>query len=89
MATRPLPVNGLAFDPVQAESELRDFEKSAYLLSKPPDIGARWRRLALQHNVRGKQAHDTRLVAFMEGHGLQQPRRQLHVRGFWSNHRQT
>src|SRR5687767_15068356 len=68
VATRPVSVNGLGFDPVQAEAELQDFEKWAHLLSEPPDIGQRWRRLAQHHNVRGKQAHDTRLVAFMDAH---------------------
>jgi predicted nucleic acid-binding protein len=70
VATRPVAVNGLGFDPIQADAELRDFEKWAYLLPEPSDIAVRWRGLARQHNVCGKQAHDTRLVAFMEGHGL-------------------
>lgn len=70
VATRPVQANGLGFEPVRAETELRDFEIWVHWLSEPPDVGVRWRGLAQQHNVRGKQAHDTRLVAFMDGHGL-------------------
>src|SRR5882724_5241738 len=70
VATRPIAVNGLGFDPTQAEAELRDFEKWFQWLSEPPDIAVRWRALVNKHSVVGKQAHDTRLVALMEAHGL-------------------
>ncbi|MDB6041383.1 MAG: twitching motility protein PilT [Verrucomicrobiales bacterium] len=72
VATRPIAANGLGFDPVQAENELPDFEKWAHLLLEPPGVGARWRQLVQRHGVRGKQAHDTRLIPFMDGHGLSQ-----------------
>jgi predicted nucleic acid-binding protein len=70
VATRPAPVNGLGFDHGQAAQELRDFDKWFRCLSEPPDIAARWRALVNKHFIMGKQAHDTRLVALMEAHGL-------------------
>src|SRR6266536_3244697 len=65
VATRPAAVNGLGFDPAQAEAELCDFDNWFQRLSEPPDIAVRWRALANKHQVLGKQAHDTRLVALM------------------------
>ncbi len=70
VATRPKDVNGLGLDPAQAEAGLRKAERWVAWLSEPPDIAARWRRLVTQHAIRGKQAHDVRLVALMEAHGL-------------------
>lgn len=70
VATRPRAANGLDFEPAEAEIELRDFDNMLILLPEPPDIAARWRALVNEHTVRGKQAHDARLVALMEAHGL-------------------
>lgn len=70
VATRPKHVNGLGLTPAEAEAALRDAEQMLTFLPEPPDIAVRWRLLAQKHNVRGKQAHDTRLAAFMDAHGL-------------------
>jgi predicted nucleic acid-binding protein len=53
-----------------AEASLRRAEQWLVWLPEPPDIGARWRANVNKHSVLGKQAHDTRLVALMEAHGL-------------------
>jgi predicted nucleic acid-binding protein len=70
VATRPVAVNGLGFPPDIAEQELRDFDRWVNLLEEPADMAWRWRRLVNEYDVRGKQAHDARLVAFMQAHGL-------------------
>ena len=70
VATRPKKVNGLGLTPAEAEASLRDAEQLITFLPEPPDIAIRWRVLANLHRVQGKQAHDTRLAAFMEAHGL-------------------
>ncbi len=70
VATRPKDVRGLGFSPSKAEMALCEAEASLVWLPEPADIAARWRALVNRHQVRGRQVHDTRLVAFMEAHGL-------------------
>jgi len=70
VATRPKSINGLGLTPMDAEMELRRAERWLVWLPEPPDIAVRWRALVNKHSVLGKQAHDTRLVALMEAHGL-------------------
>ena len=70
VATRPREVNGLALDPDQVEGDLQEFARAFLLLPEPPDMAARWRALASQYAVRGRQVHDTRLVALMLAHGV-------------------
>jgi predicted nucleic acid-binding protein len=70
VVTRPADVNGLGFEPAQAEADVRDFENWFEWLSEPADIAIRWRALVNNHAVRGKRAHDARIVALMEAHGL-------------------
>lgn len=72
VATRPEAANGLGLLPAQAEAELWDLEKTVTWLEEPPELGVRWRELVNRYEVRGKQAHDARLVAFMLCHGLDQ-----------------
>jgi predicted nucleic acid-binding protein len=70
VATRPRNVRGLGLSPAEAEAALRSTEDYLLWLPEPPDIAARWRQLVNQYAVLGKAAHDARLVAFMEAHGL-------------------
>jgi predicted nucleic acid-binding protein len=70
VATRPRTVNGLGLEPAEVEADLREFERSFRVLAEPPDMAARWRELANRPAVRGRQAHDTRLVALMLAHGV-------------------
>ena len=70
VATRPKSNNGLGLSPIDAETGLRRAERWLVWLPEPPDIAVRWRALVNKHSVLGKQAHDTRLVALMEAHGL-------------------
>ncbi len=70
VATRPKSANGLGLTPAEAEAALLDAEQMLTFLDEPHDLARRWRTLVNTHGVCGKQAHDTRLVAWMEGHGL-------------------
>ena len=70
VATRPVDANGLGLAPAAAETRLRHFTTLLVWLPEPADIGHGWRALVNRYNVRGKQVHDARLVAFMEAHGL-------------------
>jgi predicted nucleic acid-binding protein len=70
VATRPKAVNGLGLSAADTDSALCVAEQWMIWLPEPSDIGARWRALVNKHGVLGKQAHDARLVALMEAHGL-------------------
>lgn len=70
VATRPREVNGLGMDIAVAQSALMDILEALPCLPEPPDIGDRWRAVAFENNVRGKQVHDARMVAVMLAHGV-------------------
>ena len=70
VATRPVDVNGLG-RPIEAVR--LDIEKIKDLFSLLRDergILEPWLQIATANRVRGKQAHDARLVAAMHKHGL-------------------
>jgi len=70
VATRPVAANGLGLSTTEAQKRLRYFAMLLDWLPEPADIGPRWLNLVCQHAVKGKPAHDARLVALMEAHGL-------------------
>lgn len=70
VATRPPEANGYGLDVPAAQAVLGDFLEMFFLVPEPPDIGERWRQIVVSHAVRGKQAHDARLVALMEAHAI-------------------
>lgn len=71
VATRPIALNGLGMTTDEAESALLQFSPPLFrLLRDERVIYDRWRELVNKHQVMGKQAHDARLVAAMERHGL-------------------
>ena len=65
VATRPPESNGYGLDPVDADACIVDFLDSFTLLPDPPDLFELWREIVVAHKVRGKQAHDGRLVALI------------------------
>ncbi len=69
-ATRPRDVNGLGLSISDADQNLTQVETLFTCLPEPPDIAERWREMAVQYSVLGKQAHDARLAAFMRAHGV-------------------
>lgn len=56
--------------PTRAAVELRYFQSVFDLLPDIPAIYDQWLALVMAHNVQGKQAHDTRLVAVMKVHSI-------------------
>jgi predicted nucleic acid-binding protein len=69
-ATRPTAQNGFGLTPDEARSDLVRLRGFLPCLPEAPDVADRWLRLVTQHSVSGKPAHDTRLVALMEAHGV-------------------
>jgi predicted nucleic acid-binding protein len=70
VATRPRAVNGLGLSPEQADQEIDLILTFLNILPEPPDVFPRWRQLVAPHKVLGRPAHDARLVAVMQAHGI-------------------
>jgi len=47
-----------------------DYLRLMSLLPEPPDIAERWLQLVRQYEVKGKEVHDARLVAFAVAHRI-------------------
>ena len=72
VATRPLAQNGFGFSSDYAMNELQDLQNTYSFLNDPPDLFIHWQGIIQQYNTAGKKAHDAKLVAFMNGHGIKQ-----------------
>jgi len=68
VATRPVGQNGLSIP--EATSELMRLKSMFPLLPDTPAIYPVWENLVIRYGVSGKPAHDARLVAAMQVHGL-------------------
>lgn len=69
-ATRETAANGLGLAPAEVAAELVSIRSQFGLLEDGPTLLPEWERLVLAHAVRGKPAHDARLVAAMAVHGV-------------------
>ena len=70
VATRPVERNGLGMSPEEAMTNIADLLRLFRLVDDELGIFWQWRSLVAEHAVRGKRAHDTRLVASMKKHGI-------------------
>ena len=70
VATRPVPQNGLGLSTTEAAAELMRLKRMFPLLPDTPAIFSVWESLVIQYRVSGKPAHDARLVAAIQVHGL-------------------
>jgi predicted nucleic acid-binding protein len=70
VATRPAEENGLGFTIEQAKSRLQLFKLVFPPLRDERGILEPWESLVVERAVRGKSAHDARLVAAMRRHNL-------------------
>lgn len=70
VATRPIEANGLGFPTASARSEIERMERFFTILPETPALYPAWKRLVIEHEVCGKPAHDARLVAAMQVHGI-------------------
>ena len=70
VATRPAEQNGFGFTPAEAAQDLSRLQRLFTLLRDERSIFDRWEQLVTDSQVAGKAAHDARLVAAMQRHGL-------------------
>ena len=70
VATRPVQANGLGMTAAEADADLAKIMQRFRLIRDERAIFEPWRRLVTQHQVLGKNAHDARLVAAMQRHGI-------------------
>ncbi len=69
-ATRPIDVNGYGWSAQEAEAKVADLRRQFPMLPETPAVFGEWLRLVCTHGVLGKPAHDARLVAWMNMHGV-------------------
>jgi predicted nucleic acid-binding protein len=68
--TRPASANGLGLTTEEATHESSLLKSLLILKPDVSEIYTIWEELVIQYQVRGKQAHDTRLVAAMIAHQI-------------------
>ena len=69
-ATRPVEVNGLGMEVSWVEQSVETLLRDFVLLKDERGIFGNWRSFVTANSVKGKGAHDARLVAAMQRHGL-------------------
>ncbi|QDV73218.1 type II toxin-antitoxin system VapC family toxin [Botrimarina mediterranea] len=70
VATRPTDVNGLGLTAEEADADVAKLIQRFRLLRDERSVFERWHELVVEHKVLGKNAHDARLVAAMQRHGM-------------------
>jgi predicted nucleic acid-binding protein len=70
VATRPVGNNGLGLSAQDASREVNGIESLFTFLPDNPAIYPVWKSLVTQHSVSGRSAHDARIVAAMQVHGI-------------------
>lgn len=68
VATRPVEANGLGLTITETAAEVSKLKGIFHLLPDTPAIFGEWEVLVSRHAVKGKEAHDARLVAAMIAH---------------------
>ena len=71
VATRPIDKNGLGLSTEIASNEIENITKTYTLLEDNKFVYHNWLELVSKHNVIGKTAHDTRIVALMKSYEIQ------------------
>ncbi len=71
VATRPTDVNGLGLSTAETEKELKNLQKFFTVLPENEKIFDEWKTLVTKHKVSGKPTHDTRIVAAMIVHKIE------------------
>ena len=71
VCTRPKGENGLGLSIAEAEMELNKLTDLLTIVDDTPVILPAWRKLVIQHQVIGKNAHDARPVAAMIVHKIE------------------
>jgi hypothetical protein len=71
VASRPVEQNGLGMTAAQTAVELGRLKQFFAILPDTADIHPESERVVTEYQVLGKKAHDARLVAPMNVHGIQ------------------
>lgn len=70
VCTRPKSFNGLGLTPDYARHVISRLERAFLLLRDRAEIYDKWLELVSTYGVSGRTAHDVRLVAAMQVHGI-------------------
>ena len=70
VCTRPASKNGLGLTPQQTEERMKGLDAVLSVLHDTPEVYSRWRKLLVDHSVKGIQVHDARIAAAMQVHGI-------------------
>jgi predicted nucleic acid-binding protein len=70
VATRPPAQNGLGLTVSDAVAHIEKFESYFRVLPESDDLYSAWKKLVSDFQVKGKPAHDARLVALMQTSGI-------------------
>ena len=70
VATRPTSVNGLGLDVIRVNDAITEWLEFFTLLRDERTVFQFWRDLVTQHSIKGKNAHDARIVAAMKRHAI-------------------
>ena len=73
VATRPsIARGGLGLTSEEAIREIQEFQQTYSFIDDPTELFYGWRDLIERYGTQGSPAHDTRLVAFMQAHQINQ-----------------
>jgi predicted nucleic acid-binding protein len=70
VATRPVANNGLGLTVPECHAEITRLRALFPLLPDAPTLLDVWESLVVTHDCKGKVAHDARIVAAMQTHGI-------------------
>ena len=70
VATRPADANGLGWTLEVAEAQLRKLRARFLWLDDRAEVFPAWLELVCRRRISGKHAHDGRLAALMQVHGI-------------------
>ncbi len=70
VATRPTTARGLGLSVAECDALISALEAVFPLLDDKPGLLSEWRKLVVAHDCKGKAAHDARIVAAMNAHGV-------------------
>jgi predicted nucleic acid-binding protein len=70
VSTRPLDKNGFGLSIADTDEIAREIERDFEFLPDTQSVHDHWRRLVVEHEVKGVKVHDTRLAASMYVHGV-------------------
>jgi predicted nucleic acid-binding protein len=71
VATRSTTRNGYGLSAAQVEPQVQRIERAFLLATETPDVYADWRRIVRAYGIIGIHVFDTRLVAVMKAHGIE------------------